>query len=284
MNSSGVGPVGPAPLLRPVRPGFWGQLWRFALIQVQCCVFPIALVAGLALTIGVWSVWDPPVARYDVLFGYALVVQLVLVAMRVETGRELAVICCFHLLGLGLEIFKTQMGSWGYPDPGLLRIAGVPAFSGFMYASVGSYICQAFWRFALRVSHYPAAAMVVLAGCSYANFFTHHWLPDLRVVLALAFVAVLWRSRVWFRVGLRWYWMPLWAAFVLIGAALWVAENLATLLGAWRYPDKASGWHLVHVGKWGSWALLVSLSFALVAAVKQWEGQLEPDGNWPTAD
>ena len=28
----------------------------------------------------------------------------------------------------------------------------------------------------------------------------------------------------------------------------------------------------MHVGKWGSWALLVSLSFVLVAAVKRWEG------------
>ena len=26
------------------------------------------------------------------------------------------------------------------------------------------------------------------------------------------------------------------------------------------------------MGKWGSWALLVSLSFVLVAAVKRWEG------------
>jgi hypothetical protein len=67
--------------------------------------------------------------------------------------------------------------------------------------------------------------------------------------------------------------MPLSLSFVLIGFFLWVAENAATLLGAWQYPDQAEIWQLVHVGKWGSWALLVSLSFVLVAAVKTQEGR-----------
>ena len=39
----------------------------------------------------------------------------------------------------------------------------------------------------------------------------------------------------------------------------------------------------MHVGKWGSWALLVSLSFVLVAAVKRWEGTFYGDvGTIPT--
>jgi uncharacterized membrane protein YoaT (DUF817 family) len=32
-----------------------------------------------------------------------------------------------------------------YPEPSLLRIGGVPLFSGFMYAAVGSYIARV-WR------------------------------------------------------------------------------------------------------------------------------------------
>lgn len=72
--------------------------------------------------------------------------------------------------------------------------------------------------------------------------------------------------------------MPTAESFVLIGGALWLAENLATLLGAWRYPDQRDRWHLVHVGKLGSWALLVTLSFVLVAAVKAKEGTLYGDG------
>ena len=55
---------------------------------------------------------------------------------------------------------------------------------------------------------------------------------------------------------------------------MWIAENVGTLLGAWQYPDQADGWTLVHSSKFGSWSLLVSLSFALVATVKATEGRL----------
>ena len=54
-------------------------------------------------------------------------------------------------------------------------------------------------------------------------------------------------------------------SFVLIGFFLWVAENVATFLGAWRYPDQGDAWRMVHAGKFGSWVLLVSLSFVLVS-------------------
>ena len=99
----------------------------------------------------------------------------------------------------------------------------------------------------------------MLAVAAYANFFTHHYLPDLRWLVAIGFVVALWPSRVSFTVGDRRYAMPLSLSFVLIGFFLWVAENGATWLGAWQYPDQVGFWQLVHVGKWGSWALLVSL-------------------------
>jgi uncharacterized membrane protein YoaT (DUF817 family) len=150
-------------------------------------------------------------------------------------------------------------------------------YSGFMYAAVGSYICQAFRRFDLRVDCFPWTPAVVLAVAAYANFFAHHYLPDLRWVIAAGFVLVLWRSWVFYTVGRRRYAMPLSLSFVLIGFFLWVAENTATLLGAWRYPDQEQVWQMVHVGKWGSWALLVSLSFVLVAAVKMQEGRFYGD-------
>ena len=98
-------------------------------------------------------------------------------------------------------------------------------------------------------------------------------LAYLRWLLAAGFVAVLWRSRVFYTVGQYRYAMPLSLSFVLVGFFLWPTENAATLLGAWRYPDQAQLWRLLHVGKWGSWALLVSLSFVLVAAVKMQEGR-----------
>lgn len=254
--------------------GLVTQLFRFAWLEVQCCAFAVAVFVGLAVSSLVWKVADPPLARYDALLVYVIIVQVLFLILRLETWRELLVICAFHLIGLGLEVFKVSVGSWSYPDPGLATVAGVPLFAGFMYASVGSYICQAFRRFDLRVTRYPWLLVTVLAVAAYANFFTHHWILDLRVPIALGFVVVLWRSRIYFTVGRERYWMPVWLSFLLIGFFLWIAENAGTLLGAWRYPDQEITWRMVHTGKLGSWALLVGLSFVVVAAVKAQEGRL----------
>lgn len=245
------------------------QLVRFGWLEVQCCLFAIAIFVGLALSQAV----PLPIPRYDALLAYGIAVTVVFFLLKLETAREVAVIVAFHALGLALELFKVHVGSWSYPEDAWTKIAGVPLYSGFMYAAVGSYICQAFRRFDLRVNQFRWLPAVILATAAYANFFTHHWLPDVRVPIAIGFVLALWRSRVSFTVGTRRYAMPLSLSFVLIGFFLWVAENGATWLGAWQYPDQADFWQVVHVGKWGSWALLVSLSFVLVAAVKQWEGR-----------
>jgi uncharacterized membrane protein YoaT (DUF817 family) len=245
------------------------RLLRFGWVQVQCCLFAVAVFVGLAVS----SVVPLPVPRYDALLAYALVLTAVFFVLRLETGREVAVIFAFHLIGLALEVFKVRAGSWSYPEAAWTKIGGVPLYSGFMYAAVGSYICQAFRRMDLRVDRFPWVPAVALAVAAYANFFTHHYLPDLRWVVAAGFVLVLWRSWVSYTVGQRRYAMPLSLSFVLIGFFLWVAENAATVLGAWRYPNQAQVWQMVHVGKWGSWALLVSLSFVLVAAVKMQEGR-----------
>jgi uncharacterized membrane protein YoaT (DUF817 family) len=259
-------------VLRPTRPTATvalAQLLRFAWVQGQCCLFAAAVFVGLALS----SVVPLPIARYDALLAYALVLTAVFYRLRLETGREVAVIFAFHLIGLALELFKVQVGSWSYPEPAWAKVAGVPLYSGFMYAAVGSYLCQAFRRFDLRVDNFAWLPAGTLAVAAYANFFTHHYLPDLRWAVAVGFLVVLWRSRVSYTVGQRRYAMPLSLSFVLIGFFLWVAENGATLLGAWQYPDQEHVWRLVHVGKWGSWALLVSLSFVLVAGVKMQEGR-----------
>jgi uncharacterized membrane protein YoaT (DUF817 family) len=68
--------------------------------------------------------------------------------------------------------------------------------------------------------------------------------------------------------------MPLALAFVLIGLFLWAAENAATFLDAWKYADQMEVWTAVHPSKIGSWSLLVTMSFVLVATVKAQEGRL----------
>ncbi|WP_103064355.1 DUF817 domain-containing protein [Actinomyces qiguomingii] len=269
-------PVERAPLSRlrllPLR------LAQFAAIQLACCAFPIAVFAGMAVSVLVWNRMDLPLARYDALLIYVVVVQIAFVALKLETWRELAVICAFHLIGLALEVFKVRVGSWTYPDAGAVRLGGVPIFSGFMYASVGSYICQAFRRFDLRISDFRRWPVTVLAVAAYTNFYTHHFIWDLRWAVAGGFIVALWGSVVHFTVGGDRYRMPTSVSFVLIGVFLWLAENLGTFLNAWRYPDQQTGWHLVHTGKLGSWALLVTLSFVLVAAVKAEEGVRYGDG------
>src|SRR3712207_6887532 len=44
-----------------------------------------------------------------------------------------------------MEVHKTAIGSWAYPEASLFRIGGVPLFTGFMYAAVGSYLARV-WR------------------------------------------------------------------------------------------------------------------------------------------
>jgi uncharacterized membrane protein YoaT (DUF817 family) len=201
-------------------------------------------------------------------------VTLVLWLTGWETSREVGVIAVFHLVGLALELFKVHVGSWSYPSVGVATVAGVPLYSGFMYASVGSYVCQAWRRFDLRVAGYRPFATAVVAAGVYANFFTEHVVPDLRLPLAVLLVVVTARTTVWFTVGARRYGMPLALSFLLVGFFLWVAENAATVLKAWSYPDQEVDWTLVHPAKVGSWSLLVVVSIVLVAAVKATEGRL----------
>lgn len=246
------------------------QLLRFAWLELQACVFPIGVFLGLALAFVV----PLPVARYDALLAWCLALTFGFWALGLETWREVLVIFGFHALGLGLEIFKVHQGSWLYPGDAVTMVAGVPLFSGFMYAAVGSYICQAWRRLDLRVSRYPPVPTTLVAVGIYANFFTHHWIVDLRLVLALAGLFVLRRCMVHFTVGDARYRMPLAFSFVLIGTFLWLAENAATLLDAWNYPGQVDVWEAVHAAKLGAWALLVSMSFVLVASVKAQEGRL----------
>ena len=246
------------------------QLLRFAWLEAQCCLFAVLFFLGLGLV----RVLPLPIDPADALLLWSLGVTLVLWLVRWETGREVAVIVGFHLVGLALELFKVRQGSWSYPDTGHAAIGGVPLYSGFMYAAVGSYVCQAWRRFSLRITGYRARSTAVVAGLVYLNFFTSHVMVDLRLPLALVLLFVTRRAWAHFTVGRRRHAMPLALSFVLIGFFLWVAENAATLLRAWQYPSQESVWTLVHAAKLGSWSLLVVVSIVLVAAVKSREGLL----------
>jgi uncharacterized membrane protein YoaT (DUF817 family) len=239
----------------------------FVLKQAWACVFGAAMLAVLIGT-RLWYPDDAALARNDFLVIAAVTIQVLMVVLRLETLRELRVIVLFHFVGTGMELFKTDVGSWSYEGGGILHIGAVPLYSGFMYAAVGSYLVRVYRLFDLRFDRYPRRWITaVIAVLIYANFFTHHYITDARWVLVAAVVVVY--GRCWmhvrvFRVRLR---MPILLGFVLVALFIWIAENLATWSNAWIYPDQQDGWQLVSIAKLGSWFLLMIISVVLVAWV-----------------
>jgi len=206
--------------------------------------------------------------RYDFLTICAVLIQFGMLAFRLETFEEAKVILLFHIVGTVMELFKTAAGSWTYPEASLLHIGAVPLFSGFMYASVGSYIARVWRIFDFRFTAYPPRwPSYVLAAAVYVNFFAHHWLPDARWLLFGATGLLFWRTRVHFRNWQAHRWMPLLLGFVLVASFIWFAENIATFANAWTYPDQQAGWHMVSPAKLGAWFLLMLISFVLVSLV-----------------
>jgi len=242
------------------------QLLSFAWEQALSCLFPVVIFASLALTRCVPLPFFP---RYDWLLVICLLMQWWMVHVGLETKDELKVITVFHLIGLALEIFKVHMGSWAYPEDGYTKVFGVPLYSGFMYASVASYLCQAWRRLKVELIDWPSMVSVVpLAAAIYLNFFTHHFWPDFRWWLSGLVILVFRKSWVSYQVNDIQYRMPIALSFFLIGFFIWVAENIATFFGAWQYPNQSNGWTLVHPGKVSSWLLLVIVSFLIVATLK----------------
>jgi uncharacterized membrane protein YoaT (DUF817 family) len=256
-------------------PGWPSWLYEFALFvfkQGWACLFG-ALMLGLLLATHLFYPQDAALARYDFLTLAALAIQAAMLALRLETWSEARVILAFHVVGTVMELFKTAYGSWIYPEPSLLRIGGVPLFSGFMYAAVGSYIARVWRIFDFRFEPYPARPWPELpAAAIYVNFFAHHWLPDVRLALFAALGLLFRRTRIWFTVWRTPRWMPLLVGWLLVALFIWLAENIGTFARAWTYPDQAAGWSLVSPAKLGSWYLLMYISFVLVAALHRPQG------------
>ncbi|MDI9888264.1 DUF817 domain-containing protein [Streptomyces sp. HNM0645] len=242
------------------------QLLRFGMLQARCCAFAVALLGGIAAS---RLLPELPVARYDLVLGYGLLLTFVARRLGWESRRDTLVIVACHVVGLLFELVKVRMGSWSYPEAAVTKIAGVPLYGGFMYAAVASYLCRAWRLFDLRFTGYRATATALVAAAVYVNFFSHHWLPDFRWPLATAMVAVTAGTWVGFTVGPRRYRMPLAVSFVLIGFFLWVAENAATYAGAWSYPHQLGGWEPVALTKFGAWALLISVTFVLAERLRR---------------
>lgn len=262
--------------------GLSGALVEFAVFglkQAWACLFGGALLFLIIATKYLWPD-GAALARYDFLFLAALALQVLLLAGRLETFGEAKVILIFHLVGTAMEVFKTGAGSWIYPEESFFRIAGVPLFSGFMYAAVGSYIARITRIFDMRYTGYPALWTTgLLSAAIYVNFFSHHFVADIRLLLFAATALLFLRTVVHYRVFRFRHRMPLLLGFLLVALFIWVAENIGTWSRAWIYPGQANGWAPVSVSKLGAWYLLMIISFVLVTLVhrpRPVDGQ--PDG------
>jgi len=249
---------------------------RFGVKQAWACLFGAAL---LALLIGTYLFYPKGalLSRYDFLTLAAVAIQIGMLATKLETSEEARVILVFHAVGTAMEVFKTAVGSWTYPEPALLRIGGVPLFTGFMYAAIGSYIARCWRLFDFRFTHHPPLwTVALLAATIYVKFFAHHYVADARVLLFAATALMFGRCWVHFKVWRIHRRMPLLVGFGLVALFIWFAENIGTFTAAWAYPSQKAGWHMVSLGKLGAWFLLMIISYALVAALHGVQAGVEP--------
>jgi len=251
---------------------------HFGLKQARACIFGALLLAGIVGT-RLWYPEAPAVHRYDFLFGYAIAIQVVLIACRLESVREFGVVIVFHVMATAMELFKTSdaIGSWAYPEAAVIRLGGVPLFAGFMYSAVGSYMARIWRIFRFRFEHFPPIPVAAgLALLAYVNFFTHHYTFDIRWLVLAGIGAFFWRTQVCFTPQHRERKMHLLLGLALVAVFIWIAENLGTIARAWVYPHQQDGWRMVEFAKITSWFLLMQLSFVLIYVLRTIEGRIAP--------
>ncbi|MBK3496251.1 DUF817 domain-containing protein [Viridibacillus sp. YIM B01967] len=249
------------------------NLLQFTYLQAISCVFPVIIFATLALS-NLMTI--PYLPRYDFILIICLAAQVFMLLSKLETWDEFKVICLFHIIGLGLELFKVHMGSWSYPEEAYSKVFDVPLYSGFMYASVASYICQSWRRLDLHIYNWPQPFFAYsISLFIYMNFFTHHYIYDLRWFLKALLFVTFFRTVVTYKLNEKIYKMPMILSFFLIGFFIWVAENIVTLFGAWQYPNQETSWSLVPIGKISSWFLLVIISIIIVAQLKRIKSKIK---------
>lgn len=246
------------------------QWFLFGYLQAISCVFPLLIFLSLAVSSPLSSLG---IARYDLLLLICIAAQVIMYYSGMETRDEVFVITAFHLLGLIMELHKVRIGSWSYPEDAITKVAGVPLYAGFMYASVGSYICQAWRNLQLDMVDWPPAWQSVPVGAAiYLNFFTNAFIPDLRWYILIVLIIIFRKTKFEFTLNGVTYAMPALLSFLIIGFFIWMAENIATFLGAWKYAYQHAGWKMVSWHKISSWSLLVIVSIIIVGQLKLLKG------------
>ncbi|RIW67293.1 DUF817 family protein, partial [Acinetobacter baumannii] len=98
---------------------------------VSAALFGILLLIAFALTASMGSHEYMGFYRYDYLLIYALIIQICLLYLKLESWAEAKVIALFHVMAMVMEIFLTHpaIASWQYPQPAVFKILTVPLFA-----------------------------------------------------------------------------------------------------------------------------------------------------------
>lgn len=242
------------------------QLYLFLKKQASSAIFGGVLLFFIVLT---KYIHIPGVERYDFLFFIAIATQVLLVLFKLEKLREVGIILIFHVLAMVMEIYKVSIGSWAYPEQGIFVIMNVPMYTGFMYSAIGSYMVRA-WRInEFNFTNMPSNKYLLFLGALiYVNFFTNHFIVDIRYLIFALAVVIFWRTRLYVNITDRIIRMHPLISNALLAFVIWMSEQVGTFARTWVYPDQALGWKPVSFHMYVSWYLLLIFSFNIVAILR----------------
>lgn len=237
---------------------FWIELIKSALFWI---LFFVCFAFGKYVT----SFW---LMLGDFMFICVIFIQIILITTKYESWQECRIILIYHFLGFAMEAFKTHpaIWSWHYQYMGFFTVLSVPLYSGFMYSAVGSFLFQSMHRLKLQFENFPKFSIAIpLVILIYLNFFTHHFIRDIRYILLFIIIWVTYKTYTYFQVKGKRYRMYTLFNLFLAASCIWIAENMATFLWVWLYPNQDAGRSLVSVHKILSRFLLFILSAVIVS-------------------
>ena len=254
--------------------------FEFSFKAASAALFGILLLIAFVLTASMGSHEFYSFFRYDYLLFYALIIQVCLIYLKLESWSEAKVIALFHIMAMGMEIFLThpQIASWQYPQPAVFKIMTVPLFAGFMYSAVGSFFARSLRLYQVSFIKLPQFShMLVLAVLSYINFMSKFFIPDFRNLLFVWSIWIFWKTKIRFELQHHQIQLPLLPILLVLAFIIWIAENISTFYKIWLYPSQVDAWHMVGLGKLGSWYLLLLLSLVLVLKIL---GNRDASSHW----
>lgn len=256
------------------------SIFEFFTKAVSAALFGILLLIAFVITAKMGSHEYFGFFRYDYLLFYALIIQVCLLYLKLESWAEAKVIALFHIMAMGMEVFLThpQIASWQYPQPAVFKIMAVPLFAGFMYSAVGSFFARSLRLYQVSFEKLPYFThMLALAVLSYINFMSKFFIPDFRNLLFIWSIVIFWKTKIRFQLQQHQFQMPLLPILLVLAFVIWIAENISTFYKIWLYPSQVDAWHMVGWGKLGSWYLLLLLSLVLVLKIL---GTRTEHGSW----